>query len=256
MLLSLKKIFKKRNKKPVSTQVKEKYPFVYVENENQLKFCINNSTEEFRLVRWGGEEAYVKQMIGELKTGDIFFDIGSSVGLVSVMAAQKLTNGTVVSFEPDPENLMRLKENFALNTMENFMIRPIAIGDRKTVMHLYTGGSNNYSPSLESVNGIKTSMEVEVDSIDNLLERKAIPLPTVIKIDIEGAELMALKGMKKLLSSVDRPRVLFIELHPEFLPSFNATVEEIFDFLSELKYDLIENTKRDQQILCKLVRSN
>jgi len=256
MQLSIKRLFGKKAYKLLSPSDTEKYPFVYVENEFQVKFGVNNPTEEFRLVRWGGEEAYLKQMISELETDDVFFDIGSSVGLISVMAARKLTNGTAVSFEPDPENLKRLKENYDLNRLENFIIQPIAVGDRNTEMLLYTRGSNNYSPSLQPVNRIDESIRVNVDSIDRLLSERIIPYPSVIKIDIEGAEMMALKGMENLLNSEARPRLLFIELHPDFLPSFNTTGEEVLHFLSQLKYNLVENTKRDQQILCKLIRSN
>ena len=119
-------------------------------------------------------------------------------------------------------------------------------------MKLYTSGSNGYSPSLQKVNGINSFIEVDVQSIDNLLESNEIEEPNVIKIDIEGAEMIALKGMKRLLESNKRPRTLFIELHPDFLPSFSTTTEEIFEYLSQFNYTITESVKREKQILCKL----
>jgi hypothetical protein len=104
---------------------------------------------------------------------------------------------------------------------------------------------------LQKVNGIESFIEIEVNSIDNLILDKEIPYPTVVKIDIEGAEFIALKGMKNLLSSSKKPRMIFIELHPEFLPTFNTNVDEILEFMSQFDYRKAEHINRDKQILCK-----
>lgn len=248
LIKKLKKIIYKSN----TYNVEKSYPYIHIEVEQQLQFVINNPIEEFRLKNWGGEKDYVLQMINELEVNDIFYDIGSSVGLVSINAAKKLTNGKVYSFEPDPENILRLNENYKINNLKNYSIQNIAVGDTKAKMKLYTSGSNGYSPSLQKVNGINSFIEVDVQSIDNLLESNEIEEPNVIKIDIEGAEMIALKGMKRLLESNKRPRTLFIELHPDFLPSFSTTTEEIFEYLSQFNYTITESVKREKQILCKL----
>ncbi|MCZ2223459.1 MAG: FkbM family methyltransferase [Chitinophagales bacterium] len=231
------------------------YPYIFKEEKYKVKFNINNSTEEFRLKNWGGEKEYVEKILNEIQENDVLFDIGSSVGLISVLAAKRLTKGKVVSFEPDPENAMRLKENYRINELTNFSIQQLAVGETTGKMELYTAGSNAFSPSLEKVNGIDTSIEVDIESIDNLLKKNKIPFPTVIKIDIEGAEMIALQGMKKLLIGDNRPRVVFIELHPDFLPSFNTSIDEIMKFLSTFNYTIAESINRDKQILCKLIRN-
>lgn len=228
------------------------YPYIHSEEEHSISFHINNPIEEFRLKNWGGEKEYVVSMMKELREDDIFFDIGSSVGLISITAARLLKKGKVISFEPDPENTMRLKSNYSLNKLTNYQIQNIAVGNEKTVMKLFTAGSNAFSPSLEKVNGIDSSIEVEVDTIDNLLDKGLIPFPTVVKIDIEGAEMMALEGMKSLLRSEKRPRLIFVEIHPLFLPSFNTSEDEIFSFLKQFNFVMTEKIKRDKQILCKL----
>ncbi len=235
-----------------TTLIEKSYPYTHFEVEQNLKFVINNSIEEFRLKDWGGEKEYVLQMVNELRPNDIFYDIGSSVGLVSINAAKKLTNGKVYSFEPDPENILRLTENYKVNNLKNFSIQKMAVGDQYGKMKLYTSGSNGYSPSLQKVNGIENYIEVEVQSIDDLIDSNAIEKPNVIKIDIEGAEMIAIKGMKRLLESDKRPRTLFVELHPDFLPSFSTTTEEIFEYLSQFNYTIAESINREKQILCKL----
>jgi predicted O-methyltransferase YrrM len=112
-----------------------KYPFNH--KENKIIFRINNSIEEFRLANWGGEKGYVLEMIQSLKSDDVFYDIGSSVGLVSIHAANKLTNGKVISFEPDPENQKCLKENYKLNRLNNYKLVPIAVGETLDKLKLY-----------------------------------------------------------------------------------------------------------------------
>jgi FkbM family methyltransferase len=235
---------------------KPKFPYIHevVDSRfsNKIKFVINNSIEEFRLAFWGHEKEYVLSIIDSLKHDDIFLDIGSSVGLISILAKAKIKNGKVYSIEPDPENISCLIENYKINKFSEYQIFPIALGDKEDKLKLYTNGSNGKSPSLEMVNGYESFVIVDVKTLDHLIESNIIEFPTVIKIDIEGAELMALKGMKNLLQSTNKPRILFIEVHPEFLQSFQSNLEEVYNFLSNTRYKIIENIERDEQILLKL----
>lgn len=232
------------------------YPITWRNTEYDLDFRINNGVEDFRLKQWGGEKDYVIDMMNSLHDDDVFYDIGSSVGLMSIIAAKCLTKGKVISFEPDKENLRCLHKNYSINHLSNYKSLNLAIGDEKGVLKLYTSGSDGYSPSLEKVNGIDSFVEVEVDTIDNLIEKENLPYPSVIKIDIEGAEFMALKGMHNLLSSDNRPRILFIELHPNFLPAFKTTSKEVLNFLNSFNYNMEHQIERENQILCKLIRKD
>lgn len=233
-----------------------KYPIIWHNEEFNIDFKINNGIENFRLRKWGGEKEYVMDMMKVLKNDDVFYDVGSSVGLMSIIAAKCLPNGKVVSFEPDKENLKCLHENYSINKLNNYKSLNLAVGDKKDILKLYTSGSNGYSPSLKKVNGIDSFVEIAVDTIDNLINKEKLPFPTVIKIDIEGAEFMALKGMKNLLSSELRPRVIFVELHPEFLPAFNTTTDQILEYLNSFEYFMEHKIEREKQILCKLIRKN
>lgn len=217
-----------------------------------MKFRIHNSTESFRIKKWGGEKEYVLNILNHLKDDDTLYDIGASVGLISVTAASLLTKGKVVSFEPDPEIASRLEANFKLNNLSNYIIKQIAVGEEKSVLQLYTEGIDSFSPSLKPVNKITRHIEVPVNSIDNLLSDNEIPPPTSVKIDIEGAEMLALKGMSKLLSSEVKPKNLFIEIHPDFLNDFNTSVTEIFRFLLDHNYHITNLMQRDRQIICDL----
>lgn len=224
------------------------FPYYY-ENEYGIKFFIKNEIEEYRTKFYGHEKTFVLDLYNKLKNDDVFYDVGSSVGLISMFASKKIKYGKVVSFEPDPQNLNALIENFTINKFGKYIIFPIAIGSEKTKLNLFTNGSNDQSPSLRKVNNIENYIEVEVNSIDNLIEEGLIA-PTVIKIDVEGAEFLVLKGMSKLLASENAPRLLIIEIHPEFLLEFDSNEFDIFHLLNSYNYILESKIERDNQILC------
>lgn len=241
----------------VPSPLSDKFPYTHVFNvpsitKHPIEFLINNPIEEYRLVNWGDEKEYVMSMIECVGEDDIFMDIGSSVGLVSILAALKASKGNVISIEPDPENFKCLKENYKRNNITDFIALQLAVGSEKSSMKLYSKGSNDLSPSLRKVNGINETIRIQVESVDNLIKSGAIPFPTIVKIDIEGAEMMALQGMKETLKSKQKPRILFIEIHPNFLPSFNTSSAEVKDLLADLDYKIVNYTERDEQILCKL----
>ncbi len=91
---------------------------------------------------------------------------------------------------------------------------------------------------------------VDHESVDDLIARKEIPKPTVVKIDIEGAEMMALQGMSDLLRSDKKPRALVLELHPLYLPAFDTNLTAIFKFLIESNYQIAELASREDQVIC------
>ncbi|MBI5917716.1 MAG: FkbM family methyltransferase [Bacteroidetes bacterium] len=215
-----------------------------------IRFHVNNPVEKFRLQKFGGERDQLEGLLTLLRDDDVLYDIGSSVGAWSIPAALKASRGKVISFEPDPENQQRLLKNYELNGISNFKIMPIAVGDKPGELELFTAGAYAASPSLKPVNNISTSIKVKIETVDGLISRKEIPLPTVVKIDIEGAEMMALKGMSVLLSSPQKPRALVLELHPLYLPWFDTDLTEILQFLIEKNYRIGQLASREDQVIC------
>lgn len=207
----------------------------------------------FRLQKFGGEKDQLEALLALLRNDDVLYDIGSSVGAWSIPAAAKANVGKVISFEPDPENRQRLLANFELNGLKNFQIMPIALGDKHGELELFTAGAYAASPSLKPVNKIATSIKVKIETVDDLIARGEIPLPTVVKIDIEGAEMMALQGMVGLLQSEKKPRALVLELHPLYLPSFDTNLTAIFKLLIDNGYQIAELASREDQVICTWV---
>jgi FkbM family methyltransferase len=198
-----------------------------------VRFEVSNVVEHFRVVEHGGETEYTAAMLRNLRSDDVLFDIGANVGMVALHAAKTCRT---VAFEPDPSFRRRLQVNNALNPDRAFTVEPIAISDSDGNVDLFTDGDDGNSPSLVHQRGESGSVTVSARSLDSLLDEGRLPLPTVIKLDIEGAEILALRGAERLLRSEDRPRALFVEVHDTFLPGFGSSAEEVHSLLQEYGY--------------------
>ncbi|MFC1812459.1 FkbM family methyltransferase [Thermodesulfobacteriota bacterium] len=209
-------------------------------------FEVTNPVEKSRVVNLGYEEELIRIFLSEINSGDVVFDIGSCVGLYALHAA--LCGARVVAFEPDPIYRKRLNKNIRINKLKkSIYVVKWAVSDRKGIGTLYTDGlSTNRSPSLNQV-GERGAVTVKTDTIDNAIQKGKLPLPNIVKLDIEGAEILALHGMKQLLRSKDAPQYIFIEFHPDFLRGFNSSVEECLQLIPSA-YDKISSKPRDGQM--------
>ncbi len=151
----------------------------------------------------GTNEVPVQDALAELLApGDVFYDIGANVGYFSVVAAGIVgSTGGVVAFEPVPVNALYVRRNAAINDMA-IDVREQAVGERSGpgVLNVaaYSGGS-----ALEGVDVPPDrvgTMTVEVVSIDDLVAARSVPPPTVVKVDVEGGEMLVLRGMQRTLA--------------------------------------------------------
>ena len=212
------------------------------------RFEITTRMEKVRVLSLGEEEEFVRRLLAEIRPGDVYFDIGSCVGLHALHAA--LYGAQVVAFEPDPGYRRRLKRNIKINGLKK-SVRVIewAVSDRRGRAKLYTDGVNGNSPSLYLV-GDRGAVVVKTDTIDNAILEGRIPKPDLVKLDIEGAEILALRGMKRLLVSNSAPRCLFVEFHPEFLHGFNSSVDECMELIESFGYVQEHCESRSNQLHC------
>lgn len=216
--------------------VKRRLPHVLTLKDFQtpgVRFEVNNRVEYFRVVHHGGETEYLAAMLRDLREDDVLFDVGANVGLVALHAAKICRT---VAFEPDPSFKHRLEVNAALNPDRPFDIEAFAISDSNASVALYTDGDAGNSPSLVHQRGENNSVSVSGRTLDTLLTEGRLPHPTVIKLDIEGAEILALRGAEDLLAGPRRPRALFIEVHDTFLPGFGSSADEVYALLKGFGY--------------------
>lgn len=218
----------------------------------QHRFRCSNPIEVTRTVHFGGEPAPLGAFLFLLQDDDVVWDIGASVGLFTVHSAARVRR--VVAFEPDPATHRRLVENVQLNGLSDQVeTHQLALGDRPGQLTLYTDGLSGMAPSVANLGRHQQNVVVPVHTLDDLVA-KGLPAPSVIKIDIEGAEMLCLSGASQSLNSPQRPRLIFLEVHPQFLPSFGSTPDQLVELLQKSGYQEVSNQAREDQFHSVWVR--
>ncbi len=154
-----------------------------------------------------------------LKPGNLFVDVGANVGYFSLLAAR--LGAKVIAFEPNPDCLTAFSHNIALNNFAGVDLRPIGIADRRRRDVLYVESEENLGAgTLKTVSG--QPVVIDLDTLDAQLADRS---PTVIKFDIEGAELMAIRGAAEVLA---RTRAVICEVSEYSLRELGGSKEELF----------------------------
>lgn len=186
------------------------------------------------------ESDYEKDSFAFFKTninqGDVILDIGAHIGLYSVILAN-LTgeSGKVYCFEPTPSTFKVLNKTIELNKLKNVMPINCAISNtsEKIRLNLTTeNGEGSNSNSIVNFGTFQNSIEIDAYSIDDFRFAHQLKID-VLKIDVEGIELNALKGARQTFL-IDRPKGV-LALHPENILQFGHTLEEIWEILLEYK---------------------
>jgi FkbM family methyltransferase len=190
-----------------------------------------------RYAYWLGTYEYEKQrqIASQLRPDSIFYDLGANVGFYTLLAAKRVTVGKVYSFEPLPRNIEYFRKHLELNRVRNAELLELAVSD--------VVGSASFREAENSSMGhleCGGNISVRTATLDSLVLQEKILPPDVIKVDIEGAELLALKGAYEVFRRF-RPAV-FLATHGQEVHA------ECVRLLASWRYeckDLGDNSCRD-----------
>lgn len=205
-------------------------------NLADFKMVLNLKTEKDYWL--GTYEATLQAALRELvRQGMVLYDIGANIGYISLMmAGLSGKEGKVFSFEALPANLRRLKENISLNNMDSIIqVHPKAVIDMTRPVRFLAHSSTSMGKAAGSAGRAEEyDQEITVRglALDDFVYKQKQPSPELIKMDIEGGEGLAVKGMKRLLK--DRKPILLIELHGE------EAAKAVWDALTEAEYSIME----------------
>lgn len=164
------------------------------------------------------EQETAKMFKETLGPGMNVLDVGAHVGYHSLLAARLIgPTGKVYAFEASPDNFELLEKNIELNRYKNIMAIPKAVSDRTGTITFHLSPEGNDRNSIyESSRTASSGGELEVStvSLDDFLEQQGWPEIHLVKIDVEGAEPLVLRGMSKLLE-----RSTELKMVVEFAPS-------------------------------------
>lgn len=204
-----------------------------------LKGCRWTLYSGIRFVRGDFEPKKTAAVVANLHPGDVFWDIGGNVGYFSVIASRAVgETGRVVTLEPSPVNLAFLRQNLKWNNCQNVELLAMAAGPKEDRLRLDTStgrGTHHIDQEGDTV--------VAVDSVDGLIA-KGRPVPSFIKIDVEGFEESVLDGMAETLRTA-RPLLLLAVHSPEIESRTRERLAEVGYSLAER----LSESKGDEELL-------
>jgi FkbM family methyltransferase len=169
-----------------------------------------------------------------VREGDVVLDLGANIGYFTILASKLVgPRGKVYSFEPEPTNFQYLSKNIELNGYANAFAFQKAVSDRPGTTQLFVCSYDSGHHTINQYDGISAyrrgrksemrSIEIDTVSIDDFLRDKTDRVD-IIKMDVEGAEALALSGMKETLTR-NRAIKVFLEFFPLLMVKMGSSPE-------------------------------
>jgi FkbM family methyltransferase len=170
-----------------------------------------------------------------LREEDAFLDLGANIGVYTLLAASKIRSGQIYSIEALPKNYVRLQENIALNQLHQVKSYAIAIADRIGTVRLDLAEGDCMPHIIEEAATANNAIAVSCDTLDSLFQHQPPLNLKLAKMDIEGAELLALKGAASFLEQ-QRPPVWLVEIvyqDRELVQLFEQYGYQLYEYSAE-----------------------
>ena len=160
------------------------------------------------------EDEMIEDFAASIRPDDVVWDVGANLGVFGLLAADRADDGRVVAFEPFPPTARRLEENIGLtDPAAPVDVVDVALwnGTGQTTLGLDRDELGTQTPTLDPRAGQQT-VTVNQAAGDVLVDEDLVEKPTVVKVDVEGAELPVLDGLEETLAS-PACRLVYVEDH-------------------------------------------
>lgn len=225
----------------------DKYPALYASEEpiktqlrNNLSMnCVLRDHVQSRIYFFGAYEPIETYLLSSLlKEDTVFLDVGANVGFYSLMLSQVCKRGKVYAFEPVDKNFAVLQKNIFENKLENVVTAvPKGLWSETTTLEfsIPDGVKNNLGTySAGTRRQSQDKVRCDVTTLDEFVANTELSRLDAIKMDIEGAELFALRGAEKTLNTF-RP-ILQIELNALACKDFGYVLTDLESILKAHDY--------------------
>ena len=207
---------------------------MHLDKKDSLRLSIKKTHEPFETALFNKE----------VRPGDIVLDIGAHIGYFTLRFAKKVGNtGKVFAFEPDPESFAILKKNVELNGYKNVILVNKAVSDRNARLKLYLSEYSTSDNRLYESEDTRNSVEVDTIRMDDYFTNKQQKVD-FIKMDIQGSEANALRGMPDILKN--NKLKLSTEFWPIGLKQCGSDAEEYLNVLVSYGFKLYKIDKENK----------
>lgn len=164
-----------------------------------------SSSREMRLIETiGGEKRVLRWLLQETRVGDVVYDIGSNFGAYTVFLSKAVgAGGQIIGFEPEWRSYRRCQENLRMNSLTNVRLFDVALGNKEGEVDLVIDERprSDAHHVLRNPRESATSPIQRVQAVngDRFIAEQALPIPNILKIDVEGVELEVLSGLSQTL---------------------------------------------------------
>jgi FkbM family methyltransferase len=178
-------------------------------------------------LRGGYERHEIEFLRHFLKPGMVVIDVGANIGYHTSIAARRVgPTGVVVAVEPEPHNFGLLSRNVSSNGLGNVRAAQLALGDQPGAALLFRSERNFGDHRLYGESdGRRETTRVEVTTLDDLIDRCALPSVDLIKMDVQGYEGKVIGGMKRLFAG-QRGLSVLTEFWPDGIRNAGDSPEE------------------------------
>ena len=208
------------------------------------------------------EISHVNQIRNNVKEGMIGIELGANVGYFALLGARLVgPSGKIYCIEPELRNLSLLKKNVAANGFEDRMkVFRYIVGDHNGMDKLFLSEYGN-THTMSPLRGKHGAVETPMITIDTFLEQNQIKPGDVdfIRMDIEGYEVIAFKGMEKLFAANPKLKI-FMEFHPSYYPEWGWNYEKLLRYLEGHGFkvrEVAQDRELDEQgNICPVILKN
>lgn len=186
------------------------------------------------------EFSFLKQ---NLRKGDVFIDVGANIGFYTVFAARLVgKEGNVISFEPSKRDFELLQKNLAHNKFSNVVSFKIALSNYNGKGKFLISGGNATDVSTLSDSfyndkvKVETIEDVEVKTLDCIVDNYDIKKINIIKVDAEGHDLFVLEGARNSIRKF-KP-IILVEVSSQNLKNAGHSIEDLISIFGSLNYQI------------------
>ncbi|MEP6850538.1 MAG: FkbM family methyltransferase [Acidobacteriota bacterium] len=201
----------------------------------------------------GDYEAFCTEIIRQYIAKDsVCVDAGANIGWFTTLFQSVCgKEGEVHAFEPVPMMFEELEKNVALNAYsENVYLNNLGLGDEigDHEMYLFADVPSGHSSLSVGNNSISATFRVKIITLDSYISERETGDIDLVKVDIEGAELMFLKGAVRLFEQ-KTPPVMLMEMARETCKAFGNKPNDLIKFISsKADYDFFLLDERLQRL--------